>query len=113
MKKIFVVCVQAGKEKGMGEGSLFLIGNNGETVKVNAKFALANGVDENFTGLLYYDSEFHKKGAKYTNSDGVEAVYAGDFNKVTRLVPVKSNAMNTEYAKALVRKELFATAEEV
>ncbi len=60
-----------------------------------------------------YSTEFHKAGTEYVDANGAKQKYANDYNKITSVIPVKSNVFNAEYAKGIVKKELFATSEEV
>jgi hypothetical protein len=109
MKKFIVIAAQMGKGK-LGTGRLFLIDNNGNTLKVNANFAKANGIDEHFRGMIMYKDQFCKKGDEYTTPDGKKGTYTNDFNKIVSIIPAEGSVYSTTFQKELVRKELFASA---
>jgi len=109
MKKIIVIASQLGR--GKAEGTLFLIDMNGETIIVNREFAKANGIDENYRGLVLYKDQFCKKGDTYTDKEGKPAgTYSKDHYKITQLIATEkaegSKFMET-YNSEMIKKELY------
>ncbi len=98
---MFVFAVQEGK--GLASNHLFLSSPSGETIKVNKGFAMANGIDKNFGGLVQYEQITFKKDDVYTDKDGKTQKYANDGKKITSIVACTSDHLNRSEADTITR----------